>query len=26
VYGLYYLFFPGHYGLLDHVDLAIHEP
>ena len=25
VYGLYYLFFPGHYGLLDHVDLAIHE-
>jgi hypothetical protein len=25
VYGLYYLLFPGHYGLLDHVDLAIHE-
>ncbi len=24
-YGLYYLFVPGHYGLLDHVDLAIHE-
>jgi hypothetical protein len=24
-YGLYYLFFPSHYGLLDHVDLAIHE-
>ncbi|MGH7643960.1 MAG: hypothetical protein ACREMR_00100 [Gemmatimonadales bacterium] len=25
VYGVYYLLRPGHYGLLDHVDLAIHE-
>jgi hypothetical protein len=24
-YGLYYLFVPDHYGLIDHVDLAIHE-
>ena len=24
-YGLYYLVVPSHYGLLDHVDLAIHE-
>lgn len=24
-YGVYYLLRPGHYGLLDHVDLAIHE-
>ena len=25
VYGLYYLFVPGHFGLIDNVDLAIHE-
>jgi hypothetical protein len=25
VYGLYYLLFPGHYGLFDYVDLGIHE-
>lgn len=25
LYGLYYLLNPSHYGLLDHVDLAIHE-
>jgi hypothetical protein len=24
-YGLYYLVVPSHYGLVDHVDLAIHE-
>lgn len=24
-YGLYYLVVPDHYGLIDHVDLAIHE-
>jgi len=24
-YGLYYLAVPDHYGLMDHVDLAIHE-
>jgi len=24
-YGVYYLLHPDHYGLLDHVDLAIHE-
>lgn len=24
-YGLYYLLAPGHYGLFDYVDLAIHE-
>jgi hypothetical protein len=24
-YGLYYIFNPAHYGLLDHLDLAIHE-
>jgi hypothetical protein len=25
IYGLYYIFVPDHYGLLDGVDLAIHE-
>ena len=25
LYGLYYLVVPDHFGLLDHVDLAIHE-
>jgi hypothetical protein len=25
VYGLYYLFVPDHFGLIDSVDLAIHE-
>jgi hypothetical protein len=25
VYGLYYLLVPGHFGLIDNVDLAIHE-
>jgi len=25
VYGVYYLLHPDHYGLLDHVDLAVHE-
>jgi hypothetical protein len=25
VYGLYYIFVPDHFGLLDNVDLAIHE-
>jgi hypothetical protein len=25
VYGLYYLFVPDHFGLIDNVDLAIHE-
>lgn len=24
-YGLFYIINPSHYGLLDHVDLAIHE-
>ena len=25
LYGLFYIFNPSHYGLLDHVDLTIHE-